>query len=57
VTIGDLILTEVLQGFRNDRDFARARSPPRDAPKADTRFSIAIAISIRLSNISGCAPA
>jgi hypothetical protein len=26
VAIGDLILTEVLQGFRNDRDFDRARS-------------------------------
>jgi predicted nucleic acid-binding protein len=26
VVIGDLILTEVLQGFRNDRDFNRAKS-------------------------------
>lgn len=26
VAIGDLILAEVLQGFRNDRDFATARS-------------------------------
>jgi predicted nucleic acid-binding protein len=26
VAIGDLILTEVLQGFRTDRDFDRARS-------------------------------
>lgn len=25
IAIGDLILTEVLQGFRSDRDFARAR--------------------------------
>ena len=26
VAIGDLILLEILQGFRNDRDFRRARS-------------------------------
>lgn len=26
VVIGDIILTEVLQGFRNDKDYAKARS-------------------------------
>jgi predicted nucleic acid-binding protein len=32
VAIGDLMLTEVLQGFRRDRDFTRARALLMDLP-------------------------
>ena len=32
VALGDLILTEVLQGFRNDRDFRKAQTFLADLP-------------------------
>jgi predicted nucleic acid-binding protein len=32
VALGDLILTEVLQGFRNDRDFRKAQAFLADLP-------------------------
>jgi predicted nucleic acid-binding protein len=50
ILIGDLILAEVLQGFRHDRDFRRARrlfSAFRLAPMVGTRLAVRSAQNYR----------